>query len=278
MKAKSRQCGPLRRSDSEAGVTLTEMAVVIAAVAILVTLGIPAARALLRSFATEGSTRAMISAALSSARAIAAQQQHYAGIRFQHAYDPKGPLNAPQYMIFIVHDQPNTNLSDGFRAVEGINPLRLPASVGVMDLRIRTDPDPTNSGDEPIDGDNDIDEPNEVRDTTTFSVVFSPSGKLVIHDVRVSNRDGERDSSSTESYDDIFNKDEKVEDKEAMFYQDDYTDLGLGQETSRNCFVIYDRNTFRQVYETGQAYSQYLKDLKGSEIYINPYTGTMISR
>ena len=269
MKAKSRQSGPLR-PQSEAGVTLTEMAIVVAAVAILVVLGIPAARVLLKSFTTEGSTRAMVSAALSSARAIAAQRQHYAGVRFQHAYDTQGPLGAPQYMIFIVHDQPNTGLSDGFRAVEGFNPIRLPSSVGVMDLRLRTDPDPANSGDEPIDGDNDIDEPNEVRDTTTFSVVFSPSGKLIIHDVRVRNSNSE---------DDIFNTQPNVEDEGiAMFYRDDYTNLGLGQETSRNSFIIYDRNRFRQAYETGQAYSQYLEDLANSMIYINPYTGTMISR
>ena len=284
MKAKSRQFG----------VTLTEMAVVIAAVAILVVLGIPAARALLRSFATEGSTRAMISAALSSARAIAAQRQHYAGVRFQHAYDPKGPLNAPQYMIFIIHDadpSPNgTDLATGFRAVEGFNPIRLPGSVGVMDLVIveRTilGNNQIDSTDNPINFDTEIDNVEQLSDTTTFSVVFSPSGKMVIHDVRVRNRNGKKDSSSPQSLDDIFNTEKQITNLTApcgMFYQDDYfsgspPDLGIGPELSRNRFVIYDRNTFRQVYETGQAYSQYLKDLKGSMIYINPYTGTMISR
>jgi len=271
MKVKPRQCG----------LTLMEMTVVVAVIAMLTVFGLPAIRALINSFESQGSTRAMISAALSSARAIAAKEQHYAGIRFQHAYDPQGLLNAPQYMIFIVHDtdpSPNgTDLANGFRAVEGINPIRLPGSVGVMDLRYRTNPDPRHSGDEPIDEDNDIDEPNEVRDTTTFSVIFSPSGKMVIHDVRVRNRDGI--ASGTSSEDDIFNTEFNVEDEEiAMFYQDDYTDLGLGQETSRNCFIIYDRIRFRQVYETGLAYSEYLEDLANSMIYINPYTGTMINR
>jgi len=268
MKVKARQCG----------LTLMEMTVVIAVMAMLAVFGLPAIRALINSFESEGGAKCMISAALASGRAIAASQHHYAGIRFQKAYDPNDPdlLNAPQYMVFIVQDP--EILAWGFRAVEGIKPIKLPDSVGVMDLRYRTNPNPRYSGDEPIDEDNDIDGFKEVRDTTTFSIIFSPSGKLVIHDVRVRNRDGERDSSSTESYDDIFNKDEKVEAEEAMFYQDDYADLGFGQESSRGKFIIYDRVKFRQAYERGQAYSEYLEDLADSMIHMNPYTGTMIKK
>ncbi len=259
------------------GLTLMEMTVVIAVMALLAVFGLPAIRALINSFESEGGAKCMISASLASARAIAAKEHHYAGIRFQKLYDPNDPdpLNAPQYMVFIIHDPEATGLAPGFRAVKGIKPIKLPDSVGVMDLRYRTNPNPWYSGDEPIDEDNDIDEPNEVRDTTTFSVIFSPSGKLLIHDVRVRNRDGERDSSSTESYDDIFNKDEKVEAEEAMFYQDDYADLGLGQESSRRSFIIYDKSEFNKVDES-RRWSDYLKYLE--VIYINPYTGTMIKR
>jgi len=270
MKVKARQCG----------LTLMEMTVVIAVMALLAVFGLPAIRALINSFESEAGAKAMISAGLASGRAIAASQHHYAGIRFQKAYDPNDPdlLNAPQYMIFIVHDFGATGLAPGFRAVKGIKPIKLPDSLGVMDLRYRTNPDPQYSGDSPIDEDDDIDGFKEVRDTTTFSIIFSPSGKLLLHDVRVRNRDGERDSSSTESYDDIFNKDEKVEAEEAMFYQDDYADLGLGQESSRGKFIIYDRVKFRQAYERGRAYSEYLEDLADSMIHINPYTGTMIKK
>ena len=245
MKAKSRQFG----------VTLTEMAVVIAAVAILVVLGIPAARVLLKSFATEGSTRAMISAALSSARATAAQQQHYAGVRFQHAYDPKGPLGAPQYMIFIVHD--SEILANGFRAVEGINPIRLPGSVGAMEV-----PQGNNDNEK----DNAMIDDANVMNKSAFSVIFSPSGKLVIHEVRVSNNN---------SKDDIFNSESKAKDGIAMFVQDDDNVDGLKEETSRNCFIIYDRTVFDKVTED-RRWSDYLKNLE--VIYINPYTGTMINR
>ena len=279
MKAKSRQ----------SGLTLTEMTVVIAVVALLVSLGLPAVRMLFDSFESQGGGRAVISAALASARAIAAKEQRYAGVRFQKIYHPNGPLRAPQYMIFIVYEEPSKmgNLTIGFRAVEGVEPIKLPDGVGLMDLRYRANLLPAEDG--IIDADGEINNPNLVRDTTTFSIVFSPSGKMVIHDVRVRNRDGEVDGKGNVagiSNDDIFNKKVRVDAGLAMFYQDDYfaawwspypdLDLGLGPEPSRNSFIIYEEEKFRQAYENGRAWSDYLRKLVPE--YINPYTGTMIER
>jgi type II secretory pathway pseudopilin PulG len=254
------------------------MVVVVSIVAVFTVLGLPAIRALIRSVESGSSARAMISAALSSGRAIAARQQRYAGVRFQYAYykdDPNNsPLKAPQYMIFIVQDP--EIMADGFRAVEGYEPIKLPDSVGVMDLRIRTNlSDADDSDDKLVDDDSKINDPEELRDTTTFSIIFSPSGKLVIHDVRVRNRDGERDTSSTKSYDDVFNKRAEVNTGVGMFYQDDYADLGLGKEPSRNSFIIYDRDIFEKT-DKGSRYTDYLRDLE--VVYINPYTGTMINK
>jgi prepilin-type N-terminal cleavage/methylation domain-containing protein len=261
----------MKTKPRQSGLTLTEMVVVVSIVAVFTVLGLPAIRAFIRSVESEGGAKAMISAALSSGRAIAAKEQRYAGIRFQNKYQEDG--KGCQYMIFIVQDP--EILADGFRAVEGIEPIKLPDSVGVMDLRIRTDSRPQYSGDNPIDGDNDIDELKELRDTTTFSIIFSPSGKLVIHDVRVRNRDGKTNNDNS-SKDDIFNTKFNVEnEKIAMFYQDDYTDLGLGQEASRNSFIIYDRTIFEKLNPNSR-YNDYLRDLE--VIYINPYTGTMIEK
>ena len=261
-----------KRQATKRGLTLIETTVVIAVVALLAVLGLPAIRTFLSSFELQSGTKAMISAALSSARAIAASQQHYAGIRFQNRYQED--VNGCQYMIFIVHDFDSTGLENGFRAVEGTEPIKLPDAVGAMDLRHRTDYlDPKNPADTPINYDDEINEPKEVRDTTAFSIIFSPSGKLVIHGVRVRNRNGETGSSSE---DDIFNTEHNVKDeKMAMFYQDDYADMGLGQEPSRNSFIIYDRTQFDKVDEN-RRYDDYLSDLE--VIYINPYTGTMINR
>jgi Tfp pilus assembly protein FimT len=245
MKAKSRQ----------SGLTLMEQVVVIAAIALLVVFGLPAVRALFRSLESHSGAKAMISASLASARAIAAKEQHYAGIRFQKAYNSDDPnsLKAPQYMISIVHDFDKTGLANGFRAVEGLKPIKLPDSVGMMEV---------------VNGDGEIDTDDKFTNKTTFSIIFSPSGNLVIHYVQTRNRDGE--SSGTDSKDDIFNTKTNVEDnKIGMFVQDSEKEL------SRNSFRIYDKDTFEKVDENNR-WSDYLEDLE--VIYINPYTGTMINR
>jgi hypothetical protein len=198
----------------------------------------------------------------------------------------------------------------GFRAVEGIKPIKLPESVSVVDLtivpdrneqnpvnpqlEIRTD-DPSLSLTDP-ERDSLIDEPREFSDVTTFSIIFSPGGKLVIHGVRVRNRDGFVDSANNTdiSYDDVFNKKQQVYQKyngydrfavppgAGMFYQDDYygaawPGLSLGPEPSRNSFVIvYEKDKFEQALARGRAWSDYLAQVAPDRIYINSYTGTMI--
>ncbi len=255
-----------------------EMTVVIAAVAMFVALGLPAIHALINSFQTEAGTRAMISAALSSARALAAKEQRYAGIRFQKAYNLANPLKAPQYMVFIVHDFDRTGLVSGFRAADGSEPMKLPDTVGAMDLRYR--PDLLAAGDGFIDikdGDTELSNASVLTDTTTFSIIFSPSGKMVIHEVQTRNKHGKGDFVSYgPSTDDVFNKKAEVDAGVAMFYQDDYPALGLNNEPSRNSFIIYDRVKFKDAYKSGRAWSDYLHTLE--RIYINPYTGTIINR
>jgi prepilin-type N-terminal cleavage/methylation domain-containing protein len=258
----------------QSGLTLTEMIVVVSIVAVFTVLGLPAIRAFIRSVESGSSARAMISAALSSGRAIAARQQHYAGVRFQSKYQEDG--KGCQYMIFIVQDFNKTGLVNGFRAVEGYGPVKLPDSVGVMDLRYRPDlliP----AGDGIIDSDIEIGNDNLVRDTTTFSIIFSPSGKLVIHPVRVKNRDGapKWPGNLDNSEDDIFNTKTKVENGIGMFVQDDYPGLGLDEEPSRNSFIIYDKTIFEKLNPNSR-YNGYLKDLE--VVYINPYTGTIINK
>jgi len=248
----------------KSGMSLTEMTVVVAVVAMLVALSGPAIRTLSHSLVSAGDAKAMISAALASARAIAAKEQRYAGIRFQKAYDPNNLTGAAQYMIFIVHDFNDTGLAYGFRAVENIEPIKLPEGVGVMDLRINKT--------EIVDTDGEITNDEDVIDTTAFSVLFSPSGKLVIHGARIRNRDG---WTNTDSEDDIFNVESNVKNGIGLFIQDDYQNLGLYEEPSRNSFIIYEKNKFDSVNKNSR-YDDYLKSL--DVIYINPYTGTMIDR
>jgi len=276
MRSKTRQCG----------FTLTEMALVVATIALLLGLGLPAVRMLIHSFESDTGARGMINAALSNARAIAARDQRYAGVRFQQ--DSEGN----QYMIFVVHDFEKTGLSPGFRVVEGMKPIKLPENSGVMDLMVRT-----NHGASPAAAASSLDEPlmtahlddtnpqnlgpdrknNYVRDASTFSVVFSPSGKLVVRTIRVRNSDGiyqpDNGVSGKISPDTIFNSPINITDHGVgRFVQDDYAELGLGAEPSRNRFILYDENYFDKL--DAQERFNYLSSL--ALIYINPYTGTMI--
>jgi prepilin-type N-terminal cleavage/methylation domain-containing protein len=272
---------------TRSGLTLTEMVVVIAIMSLLVAFGLPVAQVIRESFESKTGGKSMISAALSSARAVAAQRQHYAGIRFQNDSDGR------QYMIFIIHDFEKTGLNPGFRAVENLKPIKLPDTLGVMDLRVRT-----NHGTHWTDAEEVMDEPlnaahledanpqnfgpdqknRNITDATAFSIIFSPGGKLVMRDVRVRNRDGiyQPDNATTNkiSMDPVFNSPVNITAHGVgRFIQDDYAELGLGAESSRNSFVIYDKIRFDELGANGRY--NYLRTLE--PVYINPYTGTVIS-
>ena len=254
--------------------------------ALLTALSLPAVRTFFSSMATAGNTRSLISAALSSARAIAAKEQRYAGIRFQK------DIYGHQYIIFIVYDFDKTGLENGFRAVEGIQPIRLSDDVGIMDLMIV---ERIYVGiilrltDKVIDKDTMISSQRDLTDATSFSIIFSPSGKLVMHEVQVRNRDGIPDSTgelNKNSYDDVFNKKVRVDTGLAMFYQDDYfdaswspyagSDFGLGPELSRNSFIIYDKTEFNKI-DINKRWTNCLAQLAQKRIYISPYTGTIVN-
>ncbi|MCJ7728374.1 MAG: hypothetical protein MUO27_00590 [Sedimentisphaerales bacterium] len=262
--------------------TLPEMTVVIGIAALMVGLTIPAINMLLNSFESESGTKTIISSALASARAIAAKEQRYAGIRFQKRYDPTNPANASQYIIFIIQDP--EIMAFGFKAVEGLQPIKLPDAVGVMDLRVRlnhgiSSQAAQDTDDEPVQQSY-LDNTVYLDDTTAFSVIFSPSGKMIIHEVRLRNRDGvyQPDNSNPNpnkhSMDDIFNSPSNITNYQiGMFVQDDYAQSGLGSEFSRSSFVIYDKHLFDQM-NNSQRYG-YLYGLNA--VFINSYTGTIIN-
>ena len=275
--------------------TLIETTLVVATIALMVGLALPAVRALVDSFQSESGTKSIIHAALNSARTMAVTHQRYVGVRFQKACisdDPcdslKGELNAPQYMIFIVQDEPKNmgGLANGFRAMEGHEPIKLPHTIGVME----SDANKAVRVSGKIEG--------ALTDATAFSIVFAPSGKLVVHEVRVRNRDGvyqpRNDSGSTKvSHDDVFNSIENIcRYKEGMFIQDDYSfwngapratpDFRLGREDSVTNFMIYDVATLRALYEKRSGLSpdliDYLSALrKDKSVYVSSYTGDLIS-
>ena len=249
----------MKGQSKQRGISLTEMIIVIAVIAVLSYFAVPAGRVFLRSFESTGGARAMISAAMASARAIAAREHRYAGIRFQKVNTTADPLKAEQYMIFVIHEPGIVGTwGHGFRPIEGFEPVRLPSSVGVSDFTVVTSPNlqnPVNPASQELLqdlGDAGIG-PTEITDATSFSIIFSPAGKLVICGVNFTGLG-------------------------QMGFARDGDLSGLQAEPSRKSFVIYDRRAFRQAYDQRRPWSGYLAGLVDEMIYVNPYTGTLINR
>jgi prepilin-type N-terminal cleavage/methylation domain-containing protein len=256
----------MRNKKIKTGFTLVELLTVVALILLLAVVGLPAAKKVLNSFESSLSVRHVISAALANARAIAAREQAYAGLRFQQ------DLDGNQYMIFIINDPvvgPGFEGNLGCRAVAGYKPMKLPQTVGVMDLKIKRDYDVPRPEDLDIEVDGNIQTPEQLTDTTTFSILFSPVGKLVLHTLRVGRRT---------IGDDIFNSRTNVENGIGMFIVDRYrfgSDQGLQIELSRNNFIIYDKRTLDAANEDSR-WTDYLQHLEA--LYISPYTGQIINK
>ncbi len=255
------------------GFSLSEMLVVISVIVLLIGIGIPAARQIIDSFESSAGLKNVMSAALSNARAIATKNQKYAGLRFQQ--DSAGR----QYIIFIEYDSaigPLIQGNIGCRAVAGRKPIKLSTNVGIMDLKIKEDYGVTHPvyTDIPIKDIDDalsnahIDNPEELLDTTTFSILFSPNGKLVIHTLKVSH--------STIG-NDVFNTKTNVDAGIGMFIEDENWNpvVGIQLEHSRNSFVIYDKRAFAAV-DTDSRWTDYLSALE--VLYITSYTGEIINK
>ena len=234
------------------GFTLTELLVVVAVISLLVGIGITAARGLLESFESSKGVRNVINAALSSARAMALKESQYAGVRFQE------DINGNYYLILVMNDGSNISPVNGFYAIEGRKPIKLPGDVGLMDLKVKDDYsiDPSTWNELDVLSDADLDEAPELTDAGTFSIVFSKAGRLVTHYVRVTGND------------DVFNVPGV-----GMFVQDNYSTDGLFEEYSRHSFVVYSKREFNKV-NSASRYTDYLQHLEKE--YVNPYTGELV--
>jgi len=243
------------------GLTLTELVVVIAVAAILLGISVPAAKKIAESFDYSTGPRSLINAALTSARTLAVAQSTPAGVRFQP------DANGDFYMIFIVYNPAETNLVNGFMAAAGRKPIRLPQNIGVLEGIFK-------GAGTAAAKDAFLSAETGLRDAQTFSVVFSEQGQLIRFPVRVRNRDGKTKTDDS-SLDPIFNTKKNVENKIAMFCQDDYPEEGLGQENSVYSFYIYEKNRLGEV-PAGQRFTGYIGNLQKE--FINPYTGQLIRR
>jgi prepilin-type N-terminal cleavage/methylation domain-containing protein len=260
--------------------TLTELLVVMAIMVILLAIATPVAKKLSESLQDSAGTRSLIDAALANARAIAIREGHYAGVRFQQ--DSNGQF----YLIFIVNE--GTIYANGFRVVEGKKPMKLPENVGVMGCRVQQNyndnsPDDWDLATNPSTADTCLNTNVSgvgMNDATTFSVVFSPSGKFVVHLVRVYN---------TGVNDTVFNSKTKVNTNIAKFRQDGDNAVGdsdalegYQQENSVSGFRIYDKRELAKaqaVMPVPKPWTAVPTGLSNSEMeFVNPYTGELVKK
>ncbi len=259
----------MKKRIKQSGLSLMEMTIVVAVAATLAVLSMPAIRSFVGSSSSISDAKLIVSGAMASAKAIAAREQSYAGLRFQQ------DAGGNQYVVFIVHDPTLEDFdtsselyskAEGFKALKGVRPIRLPENALVTDMMVG---DKNIPEDFLISDDINIDESYEVLDATTFTIVFSPAGKLVIREAAVL-----REGSS----DEIFN--EPAGGVEFMFEDDYYGSAGstpYQQEVSRNSFVVFEKDRFNQALATGQAYTGYLQRQAAEYAeYINAYTGTIV--
>lgn len=275
----------IRKCDRQKGLSLVEMAVVIAAIAVLSAVGVPALKSLMKSMEVSGGVETLINSSLSTARAYAIKDRKYTGVRFQQ------DINGDQYLV-LIHNYKIDSVNDifYFKALMGFEPVKLPGSARVADLKLRADMSNAHDAESvPVsiadfhDTNTDVLEAGGeefhvgLTDITAFSVVFSPSGKLITKSVRVRNREGVSDpGSELESKDEVFNGyDNIVDNGIGLLLQDDYAEIGLGAEKSCNGFVIYDNEQFEKMTDSQDKY-EYLKSL--SKIFVNPYTGQMVRK
>ena len=265
----------MRTRKNKTAFTLVEMLVVVTIAGILAGLAVPSVKQVIKSFESSDRLPGMIGAALSNAKAIAAEKQKYAGIRFQR--NEAGD----QYMVFIIKDEkvgPWIPGNLGFRAIQGKNPIRLPRGGAAMDLQFKTDYTATHPYTTETSLDNTsltdtfrnnlLQQDNVLRDIQTFSVIFSPAGKLILNTLKVSYATYPLPTGDVGA--DVFNTDGT-----AMFTHDENFNPieGLQIESSRNNFYIINKNDFNSV-DPGSRWSDYLQHLE--PYYINQFTGELI--
>ena len=119
---------------------------------------------------------------------------------------------------------------------------------------------------------------NELGGGVEIILIRHGAGKVVMRNVRVRNRDGIYQPAvaapATPAATYVFNSVQNAANAGAgVFVQDDYPEMGLGAEPSRNRFVICDRTQFDE--QNAQGRFNYLTGLE--QISINPYTGRIVS-
>ena len=266
---------------------------VVAIVVLLATLVMPAFTKMLQSN-RESTAKVMVRTLLARAQAHAVAHQKYAGVRFQ--FDSEGWEIGRQYMVLIEKADVSGN---EYVAVADEKTVALPEGIGVLSADV-IDRNDFNYSDLNLDdsdltaneGDGEI---FSLNGAVTLSIVFSPTGQLVIKDVVTMPRQPYFDVDGNYVFDSTINHADRVfldssNVDRALLFCDGYIWLNFEDSTSgfngtydpqpwlaakesATGVYLFDVEAMAEV-EPDFRYSQYVQDLE--PLLVNRYTGGLI--
>lgn len=158
---------------SHSAYTLVEILVAIAIIVIVLAIAVGSLRALTGTNQL-GAARTMVQTLLASARAEASARGHLVGVRFQQSADG----TAYGVIIWPREPQPPGVGYVFFEAAPNREPFRFPAGVELAAGSMVVSPDA--AGDASL--------TTGLANSTTFSIVFEPTGQLALRTIRVGQR------------------------------------------------------------------------------------------
>ena len=245
---------------------------VVTIIAVLIGMALPAFTMMMRSN-KQGAAQTTISSALTLAQAQAAQTQRYAGVRFQQAESGR------QYVVLI--EKAVGGSAYEYHAVANMKPMALPLGIGAISAQVDSEASyDAGDADKYLEDYGVSGDPCYcLENATTFSLVFSPGGQLVVKRVQLQPRD---------PCDPVVGYDGTVGDVRqggALLYCDDgYWPHGI---TAAWC-IRKDSTTGLYIYDTGamaevnrnRRWSDYIggadRETGVRRLWINGYTGKII--
>ena len=235
------------------GFTLVEMLVVVAVVAIMIGVAVLNAGDLLRSQRST-SAKNLIRSSLAQAQAYAQANRIYAGLRFQ--FDRNGWQTGRQYMVLIE----KVGVDHEFNPIPNSKPLALPKNIGVINLPIDLQ---GFTEDEWLD--DNYSSSVGMEGSATFSVIFSPTGQLVVKDVELLQRF---------TGDPVVSLEADVNSGISLLYSDRWDEVDWCVDELSALGLIVCETTLLRETDSLLRYTNYVVDLE--PILINVYTGTFI--
>jgi len=241
------------------GYSLVELLVVVAIIGILLGLTMPSFNSMMKSQQIT-STKTLIRTALTQAQVYASSNQKYAGLRFQS--DTKGRPH-----IILIENTHDTT----YAPIPNARPVALPEGIGLISASIDILA--------PANRDLYLDDSNNdqycLLGATTFTIIFSPTGQLVIKTPIVHPRN---------DFDQTMNVAAVVEAGGARFYCDGWYTDSFGNpphapvyyclsEDSTMGLYIYEKEPMQEA-NSNLRYTEYVSLLQ--PLLINTYTGKLI--